>query len=56
VVRRNERPLLRKKLAAGETWPTTIPAVAPRPLGKGTCTFDLLTDAPIEVPLLRFVR
>ena len=51
---RHERPYLERKLAAGETLAASIPAKPTRPGGRGLCSFDVLTDAPIRVFELRY--
>ena len=52
---RNERPFLRWTLRAGQARAVVIPARPPAPLGQHLCTFDLFTNAPLEVPKLQFV-
>jgi hypothetical protein len=54
-LRRNERDFVRWALRAGEERAIVVPARPPKPRGAHLCTFDVLTDAPLEVRQLRYV-
>jgi hypothetical protein len=53
-LRRNDRTLVRRALAAGETWRVDVPAAPPAPVGERLCSFDVLTDGPILAARLAF--
>jgi 4-amino-4-deoxy-L-arabinose transferase-like glycosyltransferase len=55
-LRRNGRPYKRFRLAAGETWSGAVPAQPPRPVGRGLCTFDVLSGPELTAPGVEYVR
>ena len=48
-LRRNDRLLRRLALPAGRRWRGSLAAVAPRPVGRRLCTFDVLSGPEVQV-------
>jgi len=51
----DERPFVSLRLGAGETRAASVDARPRPPLGQHLCSFDLFTEAPVEVDELRFL-
>ncbi len=57
LLRLNERPYIRLRLGAGESWKGSVPAPARRPLGKRLCTFAIEPQrGPVRLREIGFVR
>lgn len=54
---RREGALFRRlRLAPGQVWEGSVPALPPRPFGKRLCRFEVLSPGPLVVDLARFDR